>query len=136
MSDFNEQIIEEFRANDGRVETMGFGDSLVLLHSTGAKSGRERVNPVMAIPTDDGSWLIAASKAGAPDNPGWYANLIAHPDATIETGTNSVDVTASEIVGDAYTDAWAKFTSRSGAFEEYAEKAGDRHIPVILLSRR
>jgi deazaflavin-dependent oxidoreductase (nitroreductase family) len=135
MSDFNEQIIEEFRANDGHVETMGFGDSLVILHSTGARTGRERVNPVLAIPVDDG-WLIAASKAGAPDNPGWYANLVAHPETTIETGTATVEVTATEILGDDYEAAWGRFTAQSGAFEQYAEKAGDRHIPVILLSPR
>lgn len=136
MSDFDRQIIDEFRANGGHVETMGFGDSLIILHSTGAKSGEERVNPVMAIPTAEGGWLIAASKGGAPDNPLWYSNLKAHPEATIEIGSETVEVTASEIVGDAYPAAWARFTSRSGAFAKYQEKAGDRHIPVIRLSRR
>lgn len=136
MSDFDQQIIDEFRANAGRVETMGFGDSLVLLHSTGAKSGRERVNPVMAIPTPDGGWLIAASKGGAPDNPLWYANLTAHPEATIEIGAETVEVAAREIVGDEYPAAWSRFTSRSPAFAKYEERAGGRHIPVIELSRR
>ncbi len=136
MTDFNQQIIEEFRANGGHVETMGFGDSLIILHSTGARTGNERVNPVMAIPTSDGGWLIAASKAGAPDNPLWYGNLKSHPEAVIEIGTETVEVTASEIPDDGYSAAWARFASRSGAFEQYAEKAGDRHIPVIKLSRR
>jgi len=135
MSDLDRQIIAEFRANDGHVETMGFGDSLVILHSTGARTGTERVNPVLAIPADDG-WLIAASKAGAPDNPGWYANLLAHPDVTIEVGADTIDVTASEVVGDDYPAAWARFTSRSPAFERYAEQAGARHIPVLLLTPR
>lgn len=136
MSDFNQQIIDEFRANGGHVETMGFGDSLIIVHSTGARTGRERVNPVMAIPTPDGGWLIAASKAGAPDNPSWYANLVAHPEATIEIGAETVDVTVSEVGPDDYEQAWSRFTSRSGAFAEYKEKAGDRHIPVLKLSRR
>jgi len=135
MSDFDQQIIDEFRANGGHVETMGFGDSLILLHSIGARTGSRRVAPVVAIPTDDGGWLIAASKAGAPDNPAWYANLVEQPDVSIETGADTIDVTASEIT-DGYDEAWAQFTSRSGAFEQYAEKAGDRHIPVILLSPR
>lgn len=136
MSDFNQQIIDEFRANGGRVETMGFGDSLVILHSTGARSGKERVNPVMAIPTPDGGWLIAASKAGAPENPLWYANLAAHPEATIEIGAETVNVLATEVEGDDYAQAWSRFTARSAAFSQYQEKAGDRHIPVIKLSRR
>lgn len=136
MSDFDQQIIDEFRANAGHVETMGFGDSLVLLHSTGARSGQERVNPVMAIPTPDGGWLIAASKGGAPDNPLWYANLVAHPEATIEIGSETVEVTAQEVTGDDYANAWSRFTARSGAFARYREKAGDRHIPVIRLERR
>jgi deazaflavin-dependent oxidoreductase (nitroreductase family) len=135
MNDFNKQIIEEFRANGGHVEAMGFGDSLIILHSIGAKTGKKRVNPVVAIPSD-GGWLIAASKAGAPDNPGWYANLMAHPQTRIETGTSTVDVTATEIVGDDYAEAWGRFTSQSDAFAEYEEKAGNRHIPVILLSPR
>jgi len=71
MSDWNQQIIDEFRANDGTVETMGFGRGLVLLHHRGAKTGTERVTPLAAIPTDGGGWLLAASKAGAPDNPDW-----------------------------------------------------------------
>lgn len=136
MSDFDQQIIDEFRANAGHVETMGFGDSLVLLHSTGARSGRERVNPVMAIPTQDGGWLIAASKGGAPDHPLWYSNLVAHPEATIEIGSETVEVAAQEIVGDDYGRAWARFTARSDVFSGYQEKAGARHIPVIKLTRR
>lgn len=136
MSDFDQQIIAEFRANGGRVETMGFGDSLVLLHSTGARSGQERVNPVMAIPTPEGGWLIAASKGGAPEHPRWYANLLAHPEARIEIGAETVDVTATEVDGDDYAAAWARFASRSPAFDRYQERAGDRRIPVMKLARR
>ncbi|MGI3785133.1 MAG: nitroreductase/quinone reductase family protein, partial [Janthinobacterium lividum] len=95
VADWNQQIIEEFRANGGTVETMGFGRGLVLVHHLGARSGTERVSPVANVREPDGSRLIAASKAGAPDNPDWYHNLIAHPDVTIETpeGTEQVHVT-------------------------------------------
>ena len=135
MSDFNQKIIAEFRANGGHVETAGFGDSLVILHSIGARSGQERVNPVLAIAVD-GDWLIAASKAGAPENPAWYANLKAHPEVSIETGTDTVDVVASEVLGDDYAAAWGRFVAQSPAFERYAEKASERHIPVVRLSPR
>ena len=90
MSDFNQQIIDEFHANRGTVTTMGFGDRLVLVHSTGAKSGAPRTNPLMGIPDGDG-WLIAASKGGAPDNPDWYHNLLANPAASVEVPDASAD---------------------------------------------
>ncbi|MCW2831077.1 MAG: nitroreductase [Aeromicrobium sp.] len=135
MSDFNDRIIAEFRANNGHVETMGFGDSLVIMHTTGAKSGQPRETPALAIPDGD-AWLVAASKAGAPDNPAWYYNFVAHPEASIETGTETVDVQAIDLQGQERDEAWAKFVNQSGAFAEYEEKAGDRVIPVIKLVRR
>ena len=84
-SDWNQEIIDEFRAHGGNVSSRGFGKSLVLLHHIGARSGVERVCPVMGIRTDPDTWLVAASKAGAPENPAWYHNLLAHPDVVIET---------------------------------------------------
>lgn len=134
MSDFNDRIIAEFRANGGVVER--FGSSLVLVHNIGAKSGEERVSPVMSIERADGSWLIAASKAGAPTNPGWYYNLKKTPDVTIETGTEEVEVTATELTGDDHAAAWTEFIGRAPGFADYQVKAGDRTIPVIRLSRR
>ena len=135
MPDFNETIIAEFRANGGHVETAGFGDSLVLLHTTGARSGEARVNPLMAIATDDG-WLVAASAAGAPRHPAWFHNLVAHPAARVEVGTGEiVDVVATSLEGADYDAAWAAFTARSRAFESYAQRAGDREIPVVRLTR-
>ena len=140
MSDFNEQIIAEFRANGGTVTTAGFGDSLVLLHSTGARTGEERITPLMSIPDDDGSRLIAGSKAGAPDNPAWVANLRAHPQTVIEVGDGSavsiVEVTAQLLEGVERDAAWARFVARSPGFGAYQEKAGPRIIPVVRLNPR
>ena len=135
MPDFNETIISEFRANGGVVETAGFGDSLLLLHTTGARSGEARVNPLMSIATEDG-WLVVASAGGAPRHPAWFHNLIAHPSARVELGGGElVDVVATSLDGPDYDAAWAAFTARSRAFESYRQRAGDREIPVVRLTR-
>ncbi|MEF2979330.1 nitroreductase/quinone reductase family protein [Subtercola sp. YIM 133946] len=140
MSGFNDRIIAEFRANGGRVETAGFGSSLVLLHTIGAKSGVERISPVMGIPQPDGSWLVAASAAGAPDNPARYANLLGHPEVAVEVGVGdtieTIDVRAEALQGEARDAGWAQFTRRSPGFRDYEAKAGGRLIPVVKLSRR
>src|SRR5258706_4814441 len=93
MSDWNTNIINEFRANEGRVGGYFAGAPLLLLHSTGAKSGAERVTPMM-YQLVDGGYAIFASKAGADTNPAWYHNLLAHPKATAEIGTETVGVVA------------------------------------------
>ena len=99
--DWNQNVIDEFRANDGTVTTAGFGRALVLLHHVGARSGQERVTPVMAIRQDTDTWLVAASKAGAPENPAWFHNLRAHPDVSIEVpGEGTVLVRARVVSGD------------------------------------
>ncbi|QAY59626.1 nitroreductase family deazaflavin-dependent oxidoreductase [Microbacterium protaetiae] len=134
--DWTQRIIDEFRANDGTVTSAPFGRSLVLLHHTGAKSGTARVTPVMGIRVDDDTWLIAASKAGAPDNPGWYHNLLAHPDVTIEApGEGEVAVHATQLKDAARDEAWARFTTRSPGFTAYQQKT-TRIIPVLALRRR
>lgn len=135
MSDFNQQIIDEFRTHGGTVATAGFGDGLVLVHHVGAKSGTERIAPLMAIPQPDRSWLIAASAAGAPQSPAWYHNLIAHPDVMIETPDGDVDVRATEVPPHEHAAAWQQFTDASPGFREYEQKAG-RTIPVVRLSPR
>ncbi len=136
MSDWNQQIIDEFRANDGTVTTMGFGRGLVLLHHLGARTGTERVTPVAALRGDGGSWLVAASKAGAPDNPDWYHNLRAHPEVEIETPDDgTVEVRARVLEGADRDAAWARFTEASEGFRSYAQKTS-RVIPVIELARR
>ena len=131
---YNDAILAEFRANDGTVSQ--FGRSLVLLHHVGAKSGTERVSPVMAIPQGTDSWLIAASKAGAPDHPAWYFNLLAHPDVVIEVpGNGTVRVRATVLTGAQRDVGWAKFTTTSAGFREYEQRTS-RVIPVLELSRR
>lgn len=133
---WNDTVIAEFRANGGEVTTGGFGRSLVLLHTVGAKSGADRVNPVLGRRSGD-DWVVAASSGGAPAHPAWYHNLAAQPDATIETPQDgSVLVSASELTGAEYEREWAGFVNQSKAFVEYQEKAGDRTIPLIRLRRR
>lgn len=133
MTDFNTRIIDEFRSNNGHVSTGGFGDRLVLLHSTGARSGAARLSPLMALPTDEG-WLVAASKGGAPEEPAWAHNLRAHPAVTVETGDGEVAATAVELRGDERDAAWQRFTSASPGFAEY-EKRTARTIAVFHLVR-
>ena len=135
MSDWNQNIIDEFRANGGTVQTAGFGRGLVLLHHLGAKTGEERVSPVAAIRTDD-AWLIAASKGGADTNPAWFHNLLAHPDASIETPDDgTVDVHVEQLTGAARDEAWGRFKERSSGFASYEAKT-TRVIPVLELRRR
>ena len=138
MSDFNTGIIDEFRANGGAVSR--FGTDLVLVHSTGAKSGAERIHPVLGI-RDGDSWLIAASKGGAPEHPAWYHNLVASPEASIEVpdmtgGIDVVPVRATVLEGAEHDAAWATFLGRSPAFAQYDERSGSRRIPVVRLTPR
>lgn len=131
---WNQPIVDEFRANGGTVEQ--FGRSLVLLHHVGAKSGTARVSPVMGIRTDPNTWLVAGSKAGAPEHPAWFHNLIANPDAEIETPDDgTVAVRAEQLHGEARDDAWALFTAKSPGFLQYEQRT-KRTIPVIALHRR
>jgi deazaflavin-dependent oxidoreductase (nitroreductase family) len=132
MADFNDRIIEEFRANEGRVGGMFEGMTLLLLHHTGAKSGQARVNP-LAYQADGGRYVIFASKAGAPTNPDWYHNLKAHPHVTIEVGPDTIDALASEATGDERDRLYATQAERHHQFAEYAERT-ERQIPVIVLT--
>ena len=133
MSGFNERVIEEFRRSGGHVAQ--FGSSLVLLHHRGAKSGIDRVSPVVSIRTSPDTWLIATSKAGAPDNPAWYHNLRAHPEIEIETpGDGTVAVTARVLDGEDRDAGWLRFTEASDGFRQYEQRT-TRTIPVIELRR-
>lgn len=132
----NRRIIDEFRANQGTVTSTPFGRSLILLHHVGAKTGTERVNPVMHLRQGPDTWLVAASKAGQPENAAWYHNLIAHPDTLIETpddGTVAVHVT--DLKGEERDKAWARFTAASPGFRAYEQRT-TRTIPVLALTRR
>ncbi len=90
MTDWNQQIIDEFRANEGRVGGMFEGAPMILIHHVGAKTGTERVSPLVYFPEDDGKMVIVASKGGAPENPAWYHNLKANPKIDVEVGTRDV----------------------------------------------
>jgi len=131
-SDFNSQVIAEFRANDGVVGGMFAGAPILLLHHTGAKSNRSYVTPLV-YRKDGGDYVIFASKAGAPTNPDWYHNLKAHPEVTIEVGSATVPVAASEAEGDRRERLYAEQVDDMPTFGDYQAKAG-RLIPVIVLT--
>ena len=133
MTDWNQQIIDEFRANGGTVQTMGFGRGLVLVHHLGARTGTERISPMANIRNEDGSRLVAASKGGAPDNPDWYHNLLAHPDVRIETPDGEERVHVTELKGAERDAAWERFKQMSDGFAAY-EQTTDRVIPVLRLT--
>jgi deazaflavin-dependent oxidoreductase (nitroreductase family) len=137
-TDWNAMIIQEFRANEGRVGGNFEGAPMVLVHHRGRKSGREYVNPMMYLPdeTRDDVIYVFASKAGAPSNPDWYYNLTALGEGTIERGTDSYRVTVRELTGDERDGIYAEQARRYPGFAEYAERtAGIRTIPVLELTR-
>ena len=131
-ADFNARVIEEFRANRGRVGAPFKDTPLLLLHHTGARSGKERVNP-LAYLRDGERYVVFASKAGAPTNPDWYHNLKAHPRVSIEVGTETVEVVASEAESEERERLFSAQTARSPQFIEYQKKT-DRPIPAIILT--
>ena len=134
-ADFNSQIIDEFHANEGRVGGMFEGVPLLLLHHTGAKSGTERVNP-LAYLADDGRYVVIASRGGSPTNPAWYYNLKAHPDVSVEVGTQRFDAVASEATGEERERLFRAQAERHPQFDDYVVKAAPRTIPVLVLTPR
>lgn len=133
MSDFNKQIIEEFRANEGKVGGHFEGATLLLLHTTGAKSGLERVSPLMTF-VDDGKQVIIASKAGADSHPSWYHNIIANQEVSVELGIEKFDATAFVADEPQRTELYDKVEAISSGFTEYKKKT-PRVIPVVTLTR-
>jgi deazaflavin-dependent oxidoreductase (nitroreductase family) len=131
-ADFNARIIEEFHANEGRVGGMFEGMPLLLLHHTGARSGKSRINP-LAYQSDNGRYVVFASKAGAPTNPDLYHNLKAQPNVTIEIGADTIDVVASEATGEERERLYRTQSERVPQFADY-EKRAERVIPVIVLT--
>jgi deazaflavin-dependent oxidoreductase (nitroreductase family) len=134
MSNWNEQVIAEFRANEGRVGGNFAGAPLLLLHSTGARSGQERVTPMMYLAVDDG-FAVFASKRGEDTNPDWYHNLRVHPEARVEVGTETLEVTARVLDPEEREPVWEEQKRRYPGFAEY-ESMTDRVIPVVVLERR
>ena len=131
MLDWNRKIIEEFRANKGRVASFARQPLLLLTH-IGAKTGKRRTNP-LAYFRDGDRYIIVASKGGAPTNPDWYYNLLANPRATIEVDSEQLEVTV-EPAGLAERERlWARVIERNPAFKEY-EKKTRRTIPLVFLT--
>lgn len=133
MQDFNRQIIDEFRSNGGKVGGQFEGAPLLLLHTTGAKSGAERVNPMMYQQVGD-ELAVFASKAGAPTNPDWYHNLVATPRATVEVGHDTYEVESRVAAGQERTRIWEAQKAAYPGFADY-ESATTRTIPVVILRR-
>jgi len=130
--DFNGKVIEEFRANDGKVGGFFAGAPLLLLHHNGAKSGAERVNPLVYQQVGSG-YAIFASAGGQPRDPQWFRNLVAHPAVTIEVGTSTMKATARVAGEDERGSIWATQKERMPNFAEYEKNAAPREIPVIML---
>lgn len=133
MADFNEEIIAEFRGNHGKVGGNFEGAPLLLLHTFGARSGSERVNPMMYLPDGD-RFLVFASKAGADTNPDWYHNLVANPAASVEVGDETIEVVAEELTGAERDRKYAEQASLYPGFADYETKT-TRVIPVVALTR-
>ena len=134
MSDFNAQVIAEFRANKGKVGGYFEGANMLILHTTGAKSGKERVNPLVYAKDGD-RFVVAASKGGAPTNPDWYYNLLANPNATVEVGTEQFPVKATLVTEEPERSRlYAKMVAHRSGFGEYEEKT-TRTIPAVVLEK-
>ena len=134
MSDWNKSIIEEFRANKGKVGGPFAGANLLLLHTKGAKSGLERINPMMYY-RDGDRYVVIASKGGADTHPDWYYNLLAHPELSVEVGTDQFPVIATVPSEPERTKLYEKMEAISSGFTEYKNKTA-RVIPVVILTRQ
>lgn len=132
LEDFNAAIIEEFRANEGRVGGPFAGIGVLLLHHRGRRTGTERVNPLAYQPLERG-WAVFASHGGAPTHPQWYRNLMAAPRTVVEVGTEQVEVVAREATGEERTAIWSRQKAAVPGFADYEAKAAGRVIPVVVL---
>lgn len=134
MNEFNEKIIEEFRANGGKVGGGFEGAPLLLLTTTGAKTGQPRVAPLAYL--DDGDRLIVfGSKAGAPTDPDWIHNIRANPEVGVEVGTDQFTATAVEVDEPERSELFARQVAAMPPFADYEQKSGGRVIPVVALQR-
>ncbi len=133
MSGFNQGIIDRFRANHGEVGGPFAGAPVVLLTTTGARTGQKRVHPLVGL-VDDGTLYVFASKAGAPTNPDWYHNLVAHPEVEVEFGDERFDAVATPVSGPERDRLFAAQVAAQPGFADY-EKATERVIPVVELRR-
>jgi len=134
-NDRTRAAIEEFRANEGRIGGNFEGVAVLLLHLHAADGAEERVVPLTCRPLEDGRWAIFASKGGAPGHPAWYADLLAHPEATIEFGTDTIEVAARVTQGEERERIWSAQKQARPQFADY-EARTDREIPVLVLEPR
>jgi deazaflavin-dependent oxidoreductase (nitroreductase family) len=134
MSDWNTNVIDEFRANHGEVGGMFEGAPILLLTTTGARTGATRVNPLMYLPLDDGRVAIFASKGGAPAHPDWFHNLKAEPKVRVEIGDETFDAIATEVTGEERDVLYGRQSSRYPQFAQY-QAGTQRLIPVVVLER-
>ncbi|MFH8346653.1 nitroreductase family deazaflavin-dependent oxidoreductase [Streptomyces sp. NPDC018045] len=134
MNAFNQRVIEEFRANRGRVGGMFEGRPLLLLTTTGAKTGLPRTTPAVYLPDGEDRLAVFASNGGSPTAPAWYHNLTAHPVATVEAGTRTYRARATEAAGADRERLWARQVAADPQFAAFQERAG-RRIPVLVLTR-
>ena len=132
VSDFNTKIIEEFRSNGGHVGGPFADTTVLLLHHKGAKSGVERVSPLVCQQVGQ-SFAVFGSKGGGPLNPAWYHNLMAHPDTTIEVGTQTITVRARIAARGEHEVIWERQKQSRPAFAQYERSAAPRQIPVVIL---
>jgi deazaflavin-dependent oxidoreductase (nitroreductase family) len=133
VPNWNEKIIEEFRANEGKVGGVFEGAPMVLLTSKGAKTGKPHTNPLMYLPDGD-RVVVFASYGGAPENPQWFNNMVANPDATAEVGTETFPVRATVAEGEERERLFEEQKKRYPQFGEY-EKKTTRKIPVVILEK-
>lgn len=132
--DFNQQIMEEFRANGGRVGGPFEGARLILLTTIGARSGARHTTPVAYLPDGGDRILVIASAGGSPRHPDWYHNLVANPEVTVETGVFTYQAKATVLTGEERDRAFARAVEQDPGWAEYQAKAGERVIPVVALT--
>jgi len=134
-SDYNAEIIKEFRANQGRVAGPWAGTLLILVHHTGARSGVERITPLGCFSQGDGRFVIVASSGGSPVHPDWYYNVKANPRITVEVGAQTFTVLADELAVGARAEMWPKLVAEYPTLGEHQART-TRQFPVLLLTRQ
>lgn len=135
MSDYNQKVMAEFRANGGVVGGHHAGRKLLILHTTGAKSGKHRETPLVTMQNDSGDYYIIASAGGAPKHPAWYHNLTANSDVSVEVGTEKYDAIARIADEPERTQLYRQIANKYDFFNTY-ERETERTIPVVVLERK
>ena len=134
VSNLDEQVIDDFRASEGRVGGPFEGAPIILVHHVGVKTGTKRVSPLRYFPQDDGSMIIVASNHGAPENPAWYHNLKANPRTDVEAVAETFPVLVEEITGEQRNAVWAGILAMAPSLGQF-QKMTSRTIPLLRLTR-